>query len=142
MTTSPLSASSILHSSDARIKTNIAEVDTSVILQRISSVKLHSYVFTKEWSDVRGDLPPGSRVRGVIAQELGHKFPEHVKVIPELRLDDKKFTMQDFHQVDNTGLLMDLVSAVQSHSERFTVGANSAKPWDATGFGGILDASN
>ena len=33
-------------------------------------------------------------------------FPEYVSIIPEYKSGDKNFTIQDFHQVDKTSLIL------------------------------------
>jgi len=123
---SPLQVTSLQYSSDVRIKQDIQSVDEDDILQRIKAVRIRSYGYTDEWRAVRGDVP-NARVRGVIAQELAEVFPEYVSVIPEYSLEDKKFTIKDFHQVDKTSLILDLIAAMQAQGRRFSVASNSAE---------------
>ena len=105
----PLQVTKLQYSSDERIKQEIADEDQETILMRINKIKVRSYKYTDEWKHVRGDVS-NFRVRGVIAQELAEVFPEHVTTIPEYRLDDKDFSMKDFHQVDKTSMIIDLIA--------------------------------
>ena len=116
----PLQATSIKYSSDSRIKENIQTIDEADILQRMKQVRVRSYEYSDDWKSVRGDSED-KRVRGVIAQELAKVFPEHVSVIPEYHLDDKNFTIKDFHQVDKTSLIFDTIAALQAIESRFSV---------------------
>eukprot|EP01033_Poteriospumella_lacustris_P004089 gene4089-2912_t len=119
----PMHVTAVHYSSDMRIKKDIQPVNTESILQRIKKIPVRSYKYTDEWLQVRDDVPD-VRVRGVIAQELAEVFPEYVTSIPEYTLDDKNFTINDFHQVDKTSLIVDLIAAMQALGERFVVEDN------------------
>ena len=71
-------------------------------------IELREYGYTDEWRSVRG-LEDGEaeRVRGVIAQELRQVFPEHIQILDELEMEDEGVTLENFHQVDKQGLVMD-----------------------------------
>jgi len=71
-------------------------------------IELREYGYTDEWRSVRG-LKDGEaeRVRGVIAQELRQVFPEHIQILDELEMKDQGVTLENFHQVDKQGLVMD-----------------------------------
>ena len=116
----PFQATSIQYSSDSRIKKNITSTDKDDLLDRIQKIELREYGYTDEWKEVRG-LKKEIRVRGVIAQELATIFPEHVQIIKEFTLQDKKFHMKDFHQVDKQGLTMDMIGAMQAHFSRYKI---------------------
>jgi hypothetical protein len=120
----PLQVTLVQYSSDIRIKTDIEGVDEEALLQRMKRVQVRSYRYTDEWRSVRDDIPD-VRVRGVIAQELAEVFPEYVSIIPEYTLSDKHFAIKDFHQVDKTSLIIDLIAAIQAQSKRFSVSENS-----------------
>jgi hypothetical protein len=122
----PIMASSVLYPADSSIATDVKQVDVDYILQKFKSVKMRKYRYTDEWRKSRGDTT-GDEVRGIIAQELLEIFPEHVTVIPSYVFGDKE--VADFHQVDKTGLLMDLIAAFQSQSRRFSVSSNTVTNW-------------
>jgi hypothetical protein len=124
VSSAPLQVTLIQYSSDERVKTEIESVDEDSILQRINSISVRSYRYTKEWLSVRDDLSD-VRVRGLIAQELAEVFPEYVSVIPEFTLADKQFSIKDFHQVDKTSIIIDLIAAIQAQSRRFSITANT-----------------
>ncbi|RYG63291.1 tail fiber domain-containing protein [archaeon] len=119
--TAPIQATTVQYSSDIRIKSDIQPVNENSILQRILKIPIRSYRYTDEWLKVRDDIPD-VRVRGVIAQELAEVFPEYVTAIPEYHLEDKNFYIKDFHQVDKTSLIVDLIAAVQAQARRFAIG--------------------
>ncbi len=124
VSTIPMQVTSVLHTSDNRIKTGISDVDLDDLLQRFQQIDYKEYKYTKEWREVMR-LASDPTVRGVVAQQLAAIFPEHVQVIPEYSLPDKGLSMSNFHQIDQAGLTLDLVGALQAQHRRFSVGNNT-----------------
>ena len=116
----PVQVTTVQYSSDERIKKDIEDVDTLDLLDRMRDIELREYGYTDEWRSVRG-LSNDIRVRGVIAQELRQVFPEHIQVLDELDMEDDGINFKDFHQVDKQGLVLDLVGALQAHTDYFQV---------------------
>ena len=118
---SRIQAAKINFPSDARIKTNINEVDYDDILKKISSLQIQKYHYTPEWLAIRGieDV----EVRGVIAQQVREHFPEHVQVGP-MAFEENEFFIEDFHEVDKQAITLDLLAAFNAHNRRFAVGSN------------------
>jgi hypothetical protein len=52
-------------------------------------------------------------------------FPEYVNIIPQYQLNDKNFTIKDFHQVDKTSLILDTIAALQAQARRFSMSQKS-----------------
>ena len=46
-------------------------------------------------------------------------------MIPQYSLEDKKFTINDFHQVDKTALILDTIAALQAHTKTFVKTKNT-----------------
>ena len=71
----PISAVEVLQSEDARIKSNIEDVDTDEILQRLQELVVREYTYSPEWQAVRemseGDFGVGNKkVRGHSSRSL------------------------------------------------------------------------
>jgi hypothetical protein len=103
--TVPLQVTTIQYSSDSRIKKDIKNVNTDDLLERIRQIRLREYGYSEQWRHARGLENSDPRVRGVIAQELNEVFPEHIEILPELKMGNVNF--EDFYQVDKQGLVMD-----------------------------------
>ena len=125
VSTVPHQVTSVQYSSDERIKKDIVDVDTAELLDRLRQVNLREYGYTDAWRRVRGLELNDVRVRGVIAQELNEVFPEHVQILDQLDLKGVK--LNDFHQVDKQGLVMDVIGALQTQAEHFSVNKPAKK---------------
>jgi hypothetical protein len=118
----PLQAPAYSSPSDRRIKREIRNVSESSILQRLQTLDVKKYRYTKEWQQVRGigDI----EVRGVIAQQVAQKFPEYIAMKALYSLPDKNFELENFHQVNKEQLAIDLLAALQATHSRFRIDAN------------------
>ncbi len=124
LSTAPMQVTSVHYAADSRIKEDVVDVDVDDILQRIQRIDYKEYAYTDDWKKVRR-LSSDLRVRGIIAEQLATVFPEHVEIIDNYSLPDKGFGMRGFHQVDHTGLTIDLIGALQAHYSHFLVTSNS-----------------
>ncbi len=124
VSTSPMQVTSIKYTADERIKTDMSDVDLDDLLQRFQKIDYKAYKYTKEWREIMRTSSDPS-VRGVIAEQLAEIFPEHVQVVPEYSLPDMDFSMSNFYQIDQAGLTLDLIGALQAQHRRFSVSNNS-----------------
>uniref|UniRef100_K3X8J2 Peptidase S74 domain-containing protein n=1 Tax=Globisporangium ultimum (strain ATCC 200006 / CBS 805.95 / DAOM BR144) TaxID=431595 RepID=K3X8J2_GLOUD len=58
----PAQFTEVIYPSDRRIKTNIADIDEDDILQRLQTLEIKSYRYSKEWRELRG-IPDTERKR-------------------------------------------------------------------------------
>ncbi|RLN14875.1 hypothetical protein BBJ28_00019545, partial [Nothophytophthora sp. Chile5] len=112
----------ITYPSDRRIKTDIEDVDEDDILQRLQTLEVKKYRYSKLWRDMRG--LPDVAVRGVIAQQVEQTFPEYVTV-STFELPEKNFSFARFHEVNKQQITMDLIAAIHAQHKRFKVGPNN-----------------
>ena len=107
----PLEVSSVRYAADSRIARDIKPVDRNDLLQKFKKVNVRSFGLTPEWLAAQGRSPSDvdERTRGIIAEELATVFPEYVHIVSDYRLDDRDFAMDNFQEIDKTGLLTDLI---------------------------------
>ena len=92
ISTVPIQVTTIQYSSNERIKKNITCVNTGELLDHMRQIQLQEYGYTNEWRLLRGLEANDVRVRGVIAQELNKKFPEHIEILVELAMNGQGTT--------------------------------------------------
>ena len=98
-----LTCTSLVETSDRRVKENIEETVTSNSLDKILDVQIKTYNFIKDTQKIKHT--------GVIAQELKEILPEAVIV-------NKHDEYDDFHSVHYTELIPHLVNCIKElHKE-------------------------
>eukprot|EP01105_Mastigella_eilhardi_P015743 TRINITY_DN3601_c0_g1_i2.p1 TRINITY_DN3601_c0_g1~~TRINITY_DN3601_c0_g1_i2.p1 ORF type:complete len:532 (+),score=139.89 TRINITY_DN3601_c0_g1_i2:66-1598(+) len=105
----------VLHTSDARVKSNFHEVNTNDLLERFSLIKVYDYT--------RKDS--GAAERGVIAQEVSRLFPATVvetKTTVTLesgeRVENVKTVDQGSLLIQNVGATVELTHRVETLSTK------------------------
>uniref|UniRef100_A0A8C5TCQ3 Myelin regulatory factor n=1 Tax=Malurus cyaneus samueli TaxID=2593467 RepID=A0A8C5TCQ3_9PASS len=101
---------SLMHPSDARVKEDIQEVDTTEQLKRISRMRLVHYNYKPEFAATVG-IDSASET-GVIAQEVKEILPEAVKDTGDLVFSNGK-TLENFLVVNKERIFMENVGAVK-----------------------------
>uniref|UniRef100_A0A8B9IUM8 Myelin regulatory factor n=1 Tax=Amazona collaria TaxID=241587 RepID=A0A8B9IUM8_9PSIT len=101
---------SLMHPSDARVKEDIQEVDTTEQLKRISRMRLVHYNYKPEFAATVGI--ENTSETGVIAQEVKEILPEAVKDTGDLVFSNGK-TLENFLVVNKERIFMENVGAVK-----------------------------
>ncbi|XP_040416128.1 myelin regulatory factor isoform X5 [Cygnus olor] len=101
---------SLMHPSDARVKEDIQEVDTTEQLKRISRMRLVHYNYKPEFAATVGI--DNTSETGVIAQEVKEILPEAVKDTGDLVFSNGK-TLENFLVVNKERIFMENVGAVK-----------------------------
>ncbi|XP_005529153.1 PREDICTED: myelin regulatory factor [Pseudopodoces humilis] len=101
---------SLMHPSDARVKEDIQEVDTTEQLKRISRMRLVHYSYKPEFAATVGI--DSTSETGVIAQEVKEILPEAVKDTGDLVFSNGK-TLENFLVVNKERIFMENVGAVK-----------------------------
>ena len=105
--------------SDQRIKSNLVAANVDDIHRRLNKVGLQTYGYADTWCSVHACSD--ALVRGLIAQELRHVFPEHVSVVPSYSIPGTDLKLEQFHQVNKLSLALDSIAGLQAQAGRFRV---------------------
>jgi hypothetical protein len=94
-----LTCTSLVETSDIRVKENIEEVDDQYSLNKILQVNVKSYNFINDQNKKLHS--------GVIAQEIKEILPEVVEI-------SNRNNIEDFHGVNYTGLIPHLINCIKN----------------------------
>ncbi|CAK4417441.1 unnamed protein product, partial [Aphanomyces euteiches] len=125
----PIQAPKVLTPSDERIKTDITSFDHDDIYHRLQELRPKSFKYEKAWGKMMG--VDDETMRGLVAQEVAEVFPEYVSVKSELHLTDHGLRIENFTQINQQAMVIDLIAALQVQQKRLTLGPDSR---DTTGF--------
>ncbi|RLO08507.1 hypothetical protein DYB28_007699 [Aphanomyces astaci] len=119
----PLQVPKLLTPSDERIKTDIKAIDHEDIFHRLQDLQLKSFKYDREWGEMMG--VDDETVRGLIAQEVTDIFPEYVTVKSEFHLTENGLRMENFTQINQQAIIVDLLAALQAQQKRISILKNS-----------------
>lgn len=101
----------LVHPSDQRAKQDIQEVDTSVLLRNVSSIRLVRYRLRPEFAESIG-MKSEELLTGVLAQQVGQIIPDAVKEAGCVTLANGE-RIEDFLVINKDRIFMENIGAVK-----------------------------